>query len=174
MNSNFWDELISQLPNPHFLQSHEWGQVKAKYGWIPYYAIWSETGFQIVQNPESITNYQLPIATCLILKRTVSFRGLLKASVLYAPKGPLLDWTNESLRTRVLNDLQAFAKEQKAIFIKGGVLFLCKKTHGRILPDPPGWSGGTGEPSAAKAVPAMGFGMGGTPFLAEGSPVLPF
>jgi len=39
-------------------------------------------------------------------------------SVLYAPKGPLLDWTNESLRQRVLNDLQAFAKKEGTIFLK--------------------------------------------------------
>ena len=39
-------------------------------------------------------------------------------SIFYAPKGPLLDWANESLRTRVLNDLQAFAKKQGAIFLK--------------------------------------------------------
>ena len=39
-------------------------------------------------------------------------------SVLYAPKGPLLDWSNESLRQRVLDDLQSFAKKQGAIFLK--------------------------------------------------------
>jgi hypothetical protein len=32
---------------------------------------------------------------------------------------------------------------------------------------PPGWSGGTGEPPAAKAVPAMNPGMPGTGFVAE-------
>ena len=39
-------------------------------------------------------------------------------SILYSPKGPLLDWANESLRTRVLNDLQSYAKKQGAIFLK--------------------------------------------------------
>jgi peptidoglycan pentaglycine glycine transferase (the first glycine) len=38
--------------------------------------------------------------------------------VLYAPKGALLDWTNVSLRQRVLDDLQFFAKKQGAIFLK--------------------------------------------------------
>jgi len=41
-----------------------------------------------------------------------------RLSILYAPKGPLLDWTNEALRNRVLNDLQAFAKKEGAIFLK--------------------------------------------------------
>lgn len=117
MENNIWNSIVSKLPNPHFLQSHEWGQVKAKYGWVPYYAVWTDTKFQMTQQL-AIDNDQLPIAAALILKRTVSFRGLIKASILYAPKGPLLDWKNEALRDRVLNDLQSFAKEQKAIFIK--------------------------------------------------------
>jgi peptidoglycan pentaglycine glycine transferase (the first glycine) len=117
VENNIWNSIISKLPNPHFLQSYEWGQVKAKYGWVPYYAVWTDTKFQVAQQLK-FDNDQLLIAAALILKRTVSFRGLIKASILYAPKGPLLDWTNEPLRSRVLNDLQSFAKEQKAIFIK--------------------------------------------------------
>jgi peptidoglycan pentaglycine glycine transferase (the first glycine) len=118
--SSIWNELISQLPNPHFLQSHEWGEVKAKYGWVPYYAVWSKDGeFHVTQDGAHLSSFLFPItAAALILKRTVSFRGLIKASILYAPKGPLLDWANETLCTRVLTDLQSFAKEQKAIFLK--------------------------------------------------------
>ncbi|MCC7118141.1 MAG: peptidoglycan bridge formation glycyltransferase FemA/FemB family protein [Anaerolineales bacterium] len=115
--SNCWNQLISKLPNPHFLQSHEWGQVKAQAGWVPYYAVWTESEFYVTQNFAEAEG-QTPLAACLILKRTVSFRGLIKASILYAPKGPLLDWSNPTLRMRVLNDLQNFAKTQKAIFIK--------------------------------------------------------
>lgn len=113
MNSNSWNQIISNLPDPHFLQSYEWGQVKAKYGWSPYYAVWTEDGKFSVSS-----NYQLPItnvvAAALILKRT-AFR---RFSIFYAPKGPLIDWTNESLRKRVLDDLQSFAKKQGAIFLK--------------------------------------------------------
>jgi peptidoglycan pentaglycine glycine transferase (the first glycine) len=55
----------------------------------------------------------------MILKRTIPMGGMsARLSILYAPKGPLLDWTNESLRNRVLNDLQAFAKKEGAIFLK--------------------------------------------------------
>jgi len=113
VNSNSWNQLISSLPNPHFLQSYEWGQVKAKYGWVPYYAVWTEDGKFSVSS-----NHQLPIskvvAAALILKRT-AFR---RFSIFYAPKGPLMDWMNESLRKRVLDDLQSFAKKQGAIFLK--------------------------------------------------------
>ncbi|MCI0552791.1 MAG: aminoacyltransferase, partial [Anaerolineae bacterium] len=41
-----------------------------------------------------------------------------RLSILYSPKGPLLDWSNEVIRNRVLNDLQSFAKKQGAIFLK--------------------------------------------------------
>lgn len=116
--SKIWNELISKLPNPHFLQSSEWGEVKRKYGWIPYYAVWSESEFHVSQNLEALPVLPLPLAASLILKRTVSLRGLIQASVLYVPKGPLLNWENGALRSRVLNDLQAFAKTQKAIFLK--------------------------------------------------------
>ena len=113
MSSNSWNQIISNLPDPHFLQSYEWGQVKAKYGWSPYYAVWTEDGKFSVSS-----NYQLPVtkvvAASLILKRT----ALRRFSIFYAPKGPLMDWTNESLRKRVLDDLQSFAKKQGAIFLK--------------------------------------------------------
>ena len=113
MTGKIWNEIISKLPDPHFLQTYEWGQVKAKYGWVPYYALWTEDGKFSVSS-----NYQLPItnviAASLILKRT----ALRRFSIFYAPKGPLMDWTNESLRKRVLDDLQSFAKKQGAIFLK--------------------------------------------------------
>jgi lipid II:glycine glycyltransferase (peptidoglycan interpeptide bridge formation enzyme) len=59
------------------------------------------------------------LAACLILKRAVLNRGFAaRLSILYAPKGPLMDWNNVSLRNRVLDDLQSFARKQGAIFLK--------------------------------------------------------
>ena len=101
-----WDEIIAQFANSHFLQTWEWAQVKANYGWevMPY--IWLEKDFKTV-------------AATMILKRALPIRGFAaRLSVLYIPKGPLMDWENESLRERVLGDLQQFAKKQGAIFIK--------------------------------------------------------
>lgn len=96
-----WNKLISQLPSPHFLQTWEWAQVKAKYGWEPIPFVWENS------------------AAVMILKRRIPIRGFAaRLSVLYAPKGPLLDWANASLRQRVLDDLQSFAKKQGAIFLK--------------------------------------------------------
>ncbi len=127
MNSQNWNQIISTLPNPHFLQTYEWGQVKAKYGWQPIYLVWDKDGKMKEErtNLSSLREPQgdafiFPVqAACLVLKRTILNRGFAAhLSVLYAPKGPLMDWNNEPLRTRVLNDLQAFAKKQGAIFLK--------------------------------------------------------
>ena len=117
MESNIWNSVISKLPNPHFLQTYEWGQVKAKYGWEPLYAVWTEDQFSVISNQSSVPDNC--VAAALILKRQIIRNGFAaRLSVLYSPKGPLVDWTDESLRNRVLNDLQSFAKKQGAIFLK--------------------------------------------------------
>ncbi len=121
MSHSFWNQIISALPNPHFLQTYEWGQVKAKYGWTPLYAVWGANGeFKVETNPELFSAVHSPIvAAALILKKSVIRRGFAaRLSILYAPKGPLMDWEDASLRKRVLNDLQSFAKKQGAIFFK--------------------------------------------------------
>ncbi len=121
MTTDLWNSLISQLPNPHFLQTYEWGQVKAKYGWEPIYLVWDREGkmkeAKDISNLSSFAFY--PSAAALVLKRQVIRNGFAaRLSILYSPKGPLLDWKNEPLRSRVLDDLQSFAKKQGAIFLK--------------------------------------------------------
>ncbi|MBC7879391.1 MAG: peptidoglycan bridge formation glycyltransferase FemA/FemB family protein [Anaerolineales bacterium] len=101
-----WNEIISQLPEPHFLQTWEWSQVKAKNGWSGLPFVWKDSQNEIV-------------AAAMILKKQILSKGFAaRLSILYAPKGPLLDWNDEALRNRVLNDLQSFAKKQGAIFLK--------------------------------------------------------
>lgn len=104
--SKEWNDIISQLPEPHFLQTWEWARVKAKYGWIPMPFYWQDDSNKIV-------------AAMMTLKKQILSRGFVAyLSIHYAPKGPLMDWKDIALRTRVLNDLQSFAKKQGAIFLK--------------------------------------------------------
>jgi lipid II:glycine glycyltransferase (peptidoglycan interpeptide bridge formation enzyme) len=73
----------------------------------------------VESEPPLLSTSQSPIAAALILKRTIPMGGMsARLSIFYAPRGPLLDWTNEALRTRVLDDLQRFAKKEGAIFLK--------------------------------------------------------
>src|SRR6266542_1039976 len=120
LESKIWNSIISKLPNPHFLQTYEWGQVKAKYGWSPVYVVWDSDGrCKVETDPDLLSTFYSPVAAALILKRQIIRNGFAaRLSILYAPKGPLLDWSNESLCRRVLDDLQSFAKKQGAIFLK--------------------------------------------------------
>ena len=59
------------------------------------------------------------LAATMILKKKILNRGFAaRLSILYAPKGPLLDWKDTALQTRVLNDSQSLTKKQSAIFLK--------------------------------------------------------
>lgn len=121
MESNIWNSIISKLPNPHFLQTYEWGQVKAKYGWEPIYLVWDNQGkMKEERNVNNLSSFDFPpSAAALVLKRQILRNAFAaRLSILYSPKGPLLDWSNEALRDRMVNDLQSFAKKQGAIFLK--------------------------------------------------------
>lgn len=98
-----WNNLVASTPDPHILQSWEWGKVKNQFGWQATHYLWETPGQ----------------ATALVLQRTVTLAGRsTPLRVLYVPKGPLLDWEHENIRQHVLDDLQRLAHEQKAIFIK--------------------------------------------------------
>ena len=121
MDALTWNLLISQLPVPHVFQTREWGEVKAHFGWQPCYLLWVEMpGGQVELVPQLPAGGATVRAAALILKRTVGIRGLSTGlSMLYIPKGPLLyDWGDAALRQRVLEDIVAVAKRERAIFIK--------------------------------------------------------
>ncbi len=105
MDAHTWNSTISSLPNPHLLQTWEWGLVKGKFGWEPFYKTWEDKGEQV--------------AAALILQRTLNLPGMAaRVRMHYVPKGPLLDWNNAALRTRVLADLRQFAKSKGAFLLK--------------------------------------------------------
>jgi len=110
-----WNKLIAGLPGPHLFQTWEWSQVKAKYGWEPMQLVWQKEpckGSKLLQGSRTV-------AAAMVLKRRIPIRGFgARLNILYIPKGPLMDWSDEQLCDRVLNDLQAFAKRQGAIFLK--------------------------------------------------------
>jgi peptidoglycan pentaglycine glycine transferase (the first glycine) len=101
-----WNELIANLHLAHLLQTWEWSQVKAKYGWQTIPFVWQAASGK-------------PVAAAMVLKRSIPVGGFAKKlCVLYVPKGPLMDWADAALRLRVLDDLHAYAKRLGAIFIK--------------------------------------------------------
>ncbi len=103
-----WNAALAALPYHHILQSWEWGQFKSRWGWTPRYYLDEDCA-----------------AAALVLRRTLVRRSLvrrtlspLRLNILYVPKGPALDYADSALVDRVLGDLIAVAKRDRAIFIK--------------------------------------------------------
>jgi lipid II:glycine glycyltransferase (peptidoglycan interpeptide bridge formation enzyme) len=103
---NGWNSETASLPGAHILQTWEWGQFKAMYGWRPIPKTWRDENGKLV-------------AAAMVLARTIRAGGVGPSStVLYVPRGPLLNWSDAELRMRVIDDLQQLAKKERAIFIK--------------------------------------------------------
>jgi peptidoglycan pentaglycine glycine transferase (the first glycine) len=96
-----WDQILCQELDGRLLQSWEWGQFKGRFGWKADYLSW--------KNDQGEN-----LAAALLLKRSV----LSRLSILYCPRGPILDWSNESLRSSILSELEKYTKRDGSIFIK--------------------------------------------------------
>jgi peptidoglycan pentaglycine glycine transferase (the first glycine) len=122
LNPIQWNAAISQLPGAHLLQTWEWGQVKAHFGWQPTHLQWFKQGdrFQLSINQLLDVHHQDQlVAAALTLQRNITIGGFShKMGVIYVPKGPLLDWNDTQLRHQLLLDLKEFAQKHNAIFIK--------------------------------------------------------
>jgi lipid II:glycine glycyltransferase (peptidoglycan interpeptide bridge formation enzyme) len=102
-----WNEILSQIPYAHVLQSLEWGIIKQAVGWMPTFRTWHG-------------NEQSLFAAAQILQRSLPLRGFaMHFRIMYVPKGPLLvDWSNGDMRDQVLGDLEKIAKSSNAVFLK--------------------------------------------------------
>ena len=117
LKASEWNTLIEPLPHAHILQTWEWGEFKNRYGWSALHYVWRNDAGR-------------PAAAAQVLVRS-ALRGAVR--VLYVPKGPLLDWADESLRTRVLADLESLARRERAIFIKIDPDLPAQETPGAAL-----------------------------------------
>lgn len=106
LNKSKWNVIIKDLPGVSILQTWEWGEVKSKYGWRPEQYIWRDQSGKIN-------------AAALILIKEISVPVISKKlRTIYIPQGPLLDWSNASLRGKVLDDIREFAQDMDVLFIK--------------------------------------------------------
>jgi lipid II:glycine glycyltransferase (peptidoglycan interpeptide bridge formation enzyme) len=96
-----WDNALLALPNAHALQGWAWGAFKSRHGWSATRLLFQERD-QVV-------------AAASVLRRKLP---LLPVSVLYVPKGPVVDWTDRSRASRVLAELEDLARAWRAISIK--------------------------------------------------------
>jgi len=96
-----WNDALLTLPDGHILQSWEWGETKLLHGWFPTRLLWEQDG--------------RPVAAAQVLRRPVPRTPW---SVLYVPKGPVLDYHRPALLDRVLADLERYARSLHAILAK--------------------------------------------------------
>ena len=96
-----WDSFVRAVPNGHVLQTTAWAQLKGRFGW--------EAGYAIVQDANRIQ------AGAQVLFRPLP---LDLGCVAYVPKGPLLNWANDTLTGALVGALHRLCRRQRAIFLK--------------------------------------------------------
>jgi peptidoglycan pentaglycine glycine transferase (the first glycine) len=96
-----WNATLATLPCAHVLQTWDWGEFKSRYGWRPARHLW-QAGDQ-------------PRAAASVLTRRL---GRWPAAVMYAPKGPALDYGDGMLLENVLAGLEEAARRERALFVK--------------------------------------------------------
>jgi len=94
-----WNDFVAASAYPSVMQSWQWGQLKATTGWEP--AV-------IVVGDDTIR------AGALILRRTLPFLG---RSLLYAPRGPVLDWSQPELLDELLGEVREHSRGAVALKI---------------------------------------------------------
>ena len=102
-DSRGWDQDLAQLPRASFMQSWEWGEVKAQAGWEP-------VRYRIrTADQASVGQFQ-------ILYRPIHPR--LPLCMAYVPRGPALDWTHEGLVNFALEAIEQCARARHCLFVR--------------------------------------------------------
>jgi len=101
MERSKWDASLADLPQPHVLQTWDWGEFKSHWGWQPTRLLFEEANH--------------PLAAAQILKRALPGAPF---SICYAPKGPALNFADTALLVEVLSALEQHARRQHCLFIK--------------------------------------------------------
>jgi len=106
VDTNGWNESITNFSNFHLLQTSQWGELKSNFGWKPEFYVWKDKFGQV-------------IAATMLLERKISTPWkAVSFKIVYLPKGPLCNWENVEIRNGVLSDLINLARKRKVIFIK--------------------------------------------------------
>lgn len=96
-----FNAFVSSVPKGHILQSYQWGEVKGSTGWVPLRLV--------VEDEGSI------IGAATVLERKVP--GI-NRKIFYAPRGPVLDYSNRELFDYLLEEIKKVARERGAFVLK--------------------------------------------------------
>ncbi len=103
LDSQTWNSFVAASSTGHLLQSWQWGQLKAAFGWQAV-RIGVEDGGRLVAGAQVLFRSLLP-----------SFPYL---SIAYVPKGPVLDFGNQVVSKALLSAIHRLARRRKAILLK--------------------------------------------------------
>jgi peptidoglycan pentaglycine glycine transferase (the first glycine) len=119
-----WHRALLSLPNPHPLQTWPWGEFKSRWGWMMRPLLLDISREELTAEDAERAEKKGVLtdeangklyAAAMVLKRKVP---RLPFSILYVPKGPVLDYNHVALRRVVLAQLEQMARRERAIFIK--------------------------------------------------------
>jgi lipid II:glycine glycyltransferase (peptidoglycan interpeptide bridge formation enzyme) len=96
-----WDDFVSTAASGHFMQSHAWGAFQLLNGWDSHYLLWRDD--------------TVICATALLLSRKMP---LISARIFYAPRGPIMDFTDRAAVFAAENDIRAYLAREKGVFLR--------------------------------------------------------
>jgi len=99
---DLWNDFVANSPKCPVLQSFEWGELKSCFGWQPIRLAIHDGQNKIV-------------AGASILKREIPY---IKHSILYCPRGPVVDYKNREALEFLLEEIEKLADKYHAVSLK--------------------------------------------------------
>jgi peptidoglycan pentaglycine glycine transferase (the first glycine) len=91
-----WERFVATHPRGNLLQTTEWGLLKAEFGW----------DWELVTIGE-----EAPTCGAMILYRHLPLHA---GTIAYIPRGPVVDWTDEVLVSRLFNAVHQALRRRRA------------------------------------------------------------
>ena len=95
-----WDAFVAGHPHGHLLQTWNWGELKARFGW-------RALRLALVKDQSILAGTQLLFKSIAPM-----------LSLAYIPKGPLVDWRDKTQVSALLASVHAVCRSQHGVFLK--------------------------------------------------------